>query len=283
MTTESEPPLVPADPEGIKACCAVGYSSDLVSLLLGDSYHPGGIRLTRRLLDALDLRPDHRLLDVASGLGTTALLAATEYEVYADGVDLAADNVALATGGAAARGLADRVAFHRGDAEALPLPDGGWDVVVCECALCTFPSKPTAVAEMVRVLSPGGRVGITDLIADRDRLPPELRGLDAWVACVADARTPGAYRSMLTDAGLGVVTVEHHDRALDRMIRQIEARLELLRMTARPRLEAAGVDLGRVRPVLDAARAAVRDGIVGYVLMVAEKPAGEASARGSIR
>lgn len=273
MTTDQTPATsVPEDAETIKACCAVGYSSDLVSLLLGDSYHPAGLDLTRRLLDQLGLAPGQRLLDVASGIGTTALLAATEYDAQADGVDLSPANVALATGAAAARGLTDRAAFHLGDAEALPLVDGGWEAVVCECALCTFPDKQTAVAEMTRVLKPGGRLGITDMTADRDRLPPELKSLGAWIACVAGARTAADYRLLLETVGLRVITVERHDSALDRMVRQVEARLDLLRITARPRLEALGMDFSRTQPVLDAARAAVRDGTLGYVLIVAEKP-----------
>ncbi|HKA05325.1 MAG TPA: hypothetical protein VKD67_13390, partial [Acidimicrobiales bacterium] len=64
------------DAEAVKACCAAAYSLDVVALLLGDSYHPGGRTLTRRLADAMDLRPGDRVLDVAAGIGTTALLLA---------------------------------------------------------------------------------------------------------------------------------------------------------------------------------------------------------------
>lgn len=260
------------DPQTIKACCAVGYSSDVVSLLLGNSYHPGGLTLTRRLLDQLALRPGQRLLDVASGRGTTCLAAAAEYGLHADGVDLAASNVTLATEAASTRGLADRASFHHGDAEALPLADQTYDAVVCECALCTFPDKVTALAEMTRVLRSGGRLGITDITADLDRLPAELTTLGGLIACVADARTTDGYRQLLADAGLRVTTVEPHQQALNRMLGHIEARMELLRMTARPRLEAAGIDLGRARLLLGAARDAVRSGILGYVLVTAEKP-----------
>jgi arsenite methyltransferase len=264
-------PYSAAQPQDVKACCASSYSSDVVSLLLGDSYHPGGVTLSRRLLDQLDVRAGDRLLDVAAGIGTTAMLAATGYDLQVDGVELSSANVGLATGAAAAQGLADLVRFHHGDAESLPLPDAGWDRVICECALCTFPDKATAVREMVRVLRPGGRVGITDVTADRNGLPRELTTLAARVACIADARTVGEYRELLSEGGLAVLTVEHHGDALDRMIRHIGARLELLRMIARPRLEAIGVDVERARPVLEAARDALRDGMLGYVLIVAEK------------
>jgi len=260
------------DSAQVKACCATGYSSDLVSLLLGSSYHPGGTTLTRRLLDAIGLQTGERLVDVASGIGTTSLLAAQDYGSVVDGVDLSEANVKLASGAAVATDLADRTRFHHGDAEALPLPDGGWDAVICECALCTFPDKATAAREMARVLRPGGRVGISDITADRDRLPPELTGIAAWVACVADARTSDEYRRILSDAGLRVTSVEHHTQALERMITQIAARLDLLKMIARPKLEALGVAFDRTGPVLEAARGAVRDGVLGYVLITAEKP-----------
>lgn len=258
----------------LKACCAAGYSSDLVSLLLGDSYHPGGLALTWRLFDHLGLTSGQRLVDVASGRGASALLAAREYGARVDGIDLSAANVALATGAADSAGLTDRADFHRGDAENLPLSDGCADVVLCECALCTFPDKPMAIAEMARLLVPGGRIGITDVTADRSRLPEELTGLTAWIACVADARPLAEYADLATAAGLRVLTTEPHTNALSRMIDQIEARLELLRMTAKPRLEAFGVNFSNAGSVLGSARAAVRDGALDYVLLVAEKPCG---------
>lgn len=269
MTGDLPPP---PDAEDLKTCCAEGYSGDVVTMLLGDTYHPGGLTLTRRLLDAVEVRPDDCLVDVAAGVGSTALLAADAYDADVDGVDLSAGNVALAAGAAASRGLDRRVRFHHGDAEALPLPAGAYDAVVCECALCTFPGKPTAVAEMARVLRPGGRLGLTDVTADRDRLPGELSGIGARIACVADARTSLEYEALLLAAGLRINVVEEHREALERMILQIAARVELLRMTDRARAEQAGLDFDRVPDVLHAAQDAVEDGTLGYVLIVAEKP-----------
>ena len=241
MTTDDE----------LKACCAAAYSSDLVTLLLGDTYHPGGSALTRRLADGLGLAPDDRILDVASGRGTTALVLAGEYGVRVDGVEYAAANTALAQGAAQAAGLTDRTAFVTGDAEQLPYGDGLFAAVVCECALCTFPDKPRAAAECARVLRPGGRVGITDVTAAMDRLPPELTTLAAWIACIADARPLAEYSEILAAAGLRTLRTERHDHAMTRMIDQIEARLNLLRLTASDRLTAAGVDLDRAPAVLN--------------------------------
>lgn len=260
------------DPDHVKACCAAGYSGDLVELLLGDSYHPGGLALSRRLLDGLDLEAGDRLADVASGRGTTALLAATAYGAEVDGVDLASANVALAAGTAAAHGLEDRARFHHGDAEALPLPDAAYDAALCECALCTFPDKAAAVREMARVLRPGGRLGIADVTADRGRLPEVVTGLWARIACIADACSRVEYEALLVTAGLRVTLVAPQPAALERMILQVAARTELLRMTDRARAEQAGLDFGRVPELISVAQDAVEAGTLGYVLIVAEKP-----------
>ncbi|MPZ27465.1 MAG: methyltransferase domain-containing protein [Micromonosporaceae bacterium] len=266
MTTTPE-----TTPEEVKACCATAYSSDLVALLLGQAYHPGGLALTRRLADQLTLRPGQQVLDVASGRGTTARLLAAEYGVDVTGIDLSAANVAIAT--AEAGDLAG-VRFQVGDAEQLPVPDAGFDAVVCECAWCTFPDKPTAAAEFARVLRPGGRLGVTDVTAQPDRLPPELASLAARVACIADARPTAGYVALLAGAGLRVRgETERHDDAMTRMIDQIEARLKLVAITSPQRAAALGLDLDRASEILGAARTAVANGVLGYTLIIADKAA----------
>lgn len=257
-------------PEEIKACCAVSYQQDAVALILGDSYHPGGLELTRHVARSIGLMPGQRVLDVASGPGTTAFLLAAEFGVEVDGVDLGELSVAKANLLAEEHGVADRVKFHHGDAERIPLDDESVDAVMCECAFCTFPDKPTAAAEMARVLKPGGRVGITDVALDRGRLDAELQTLAGWVACIADARPVAEYVDLLADAGLKVTHTEPHDAALMKMIEQIDARLRAFRMAKVPAVENIDFDTALERVAL--AERAVRDGIVGYSLIVAERP-----------
>jgi SAM-dependent methyltransferase len=256
--------------EDIKTCCAAAYGSDLVALLLGDSYHPGGLTLTRRLVGKLALTSGQRVLDVAAGRGSTALLLATEFGVAVEGVDLAAENVALAERAAAAACVGERVHFRLGDAERLPFDDDSFDAVICECAFCTFPDKAAAAKELARVVRPGGRLGITDVTVDPDRLPAGLRSLRAWVACIADARPLEGYAEILREAGLRTVDTERHDQALGRMIDQIEARLAVVKLTARDRAEALGLDFDQVPAVLEAARTAMAEGVLGYGLLMAE-------------
>jgi hypothetical protein len=258
--------------EAAKTCCAAAYGSDIAALLLGDSYHPGGLSLTRRLAGQLGLPRDAHVLDVASGPGATAMMLAGEFGLRVAGLDLSAANVALAQGRADAQGQADRVSFAVGDAELLPYPDAAFDAVVIECALCTFPNKPAAAAETARVLRNGGRLGLTDVLGDADRLPAELTTLAAHIACIAGARPMHTYADLVDAAGLRTTRTERHDAALARMIDQIEARLELVRLTARAQAEALGLDLDRAKQALAAARAAVADGVIGYGLLVADKP-----------
>ncbi len=143
-----KPELNPAGSKNVKQCCAQLYESDLAKILLGDSFHPGGLRLTERLGSLLDLTPESQVLDVASGNGTSAFFLAERFGCHVVGIDYGAQNIAQANSLAAVKGLASRVHFGRGDAERLPFQDASFDAVLCECAFCTFPDKSAAAQEL---------------------------------------------------------------------------------------------------------------------------------------
>ncbi|GAB7146554.1 class I SAM-dependent methyltransferase [Mycobacterium riyadhense] len=258
-------------PQQIKACCADAYSQDIVALLLGDSYHPGGAVLTRRLADQLGLQSGQRVADVASGPGATARLLAGEYHVTVDGVDLSEINVNRAQAAATQAGLGQRVRFHHGDAEELPLPDNAFDALVCECALCTFPGKSAAAHQFARILRPGGLAGITDVTITGAGLPAELSSLTAWVACVADARTVTDYTGILASAGLQVRHIESHDESLLEMIDRVDARITALGIAVPKLLADNGVAPDAVLAYTRLVTDAVKAGRIGYTLIIAEK------------
>lgn len=259
----------PANPATVKACCAAAYGVDLVALLLGDSYHPGGAALTRRLADHLGLQSGERVLDVAAGTGTTAILLAADYDVDVLGVDLGAAQIARAQARAVDAGLTGRTTFNVGDAERLPVADGSFRAVICECAFCTFPDKPTAAAEFARATGPGGRVGITDVWLHPDALDPELAGLAGRVACLADARPVDEIAAILEAAGLTVTCVERHDQALADTIERVTTRLRALRLADLPVLRP--FDLGHGIELCRRAAELVDDGGAGYLLLTATK------------
>src|SRR5260370_4678727 len=212
------------DDQAVKSCCANVYQSDWARLLLGDSFHPGGIALTAYLGAALYLGPGQRVLDVAAGQGTSAIHLAQRFGCSVLGIEYSPVAVERATQAAQTAGVAHLVTFEQGDAEQLPVPAASFDVVLCECAFCTFPNKAMAASEFVRVLSPGGRVGLSDLTRT-GKIPAELQGLLAWIACIADAQPLENYVQYLVEAGLTIRLVEQHDEALTGMVRAIQAKL----------------------------------------------------------
>ncbi len=255
----------------IKACCAAAYGSDLVARLLGESYHPGGPALTRRLANLLALRPGQRVLDVAAGPGATAQLLAREYGAQVHGVDLNPALVARARAAVEHAGLADTAHFHVGDAERIPMSGGQFDAIVCECALCTFPHPDAAAAEFARLLNRGGRVGIADVTVGPGRLPAQLTDVTGWVACLAGARPLAEHVTTLARAGLRTIRTEPHHAALRTMIGQIHARLALLRTLHADPLAGTGIAIDTALQQLRLADTAITTGLLGYSLIIARK------------
>ena len=256
----------------IKQCCARLYESDIAARLLGDSFHPGGARLTERLGELLDLKPEGRVLDAASGKGASAFVLVHRFGCSVVGVDLSARNVSSANEEAARLGLADRVRFEAGDAERLPLADASVDAVICECAFCTFPDKPRAAREFARVLRPGGQVGLSDIT--RNPGPPgELADLMAWIACLADARPAASYGEWLTEAGLADVIIERHDDALLEMIRGIGVKLFAAEVMAGLKtIDLSGNNLAEAKRLARQALDAANQNRLGYAIIRATKP-----------
>jgi SAM-dependent methyltransferase len=255
----------------VKQCCAAFYGSDLARLLLGDSFHPGGTELTGRLGALLDLTSDSRVLDVASGRGTSAFHLAESFGCKVVGVDLSEENVRAAAAEAANRGLDQLVAFQLGDAERLPFEDGSFNAIVCECAFCTFPSKSIAAQEFYRVLKTAGQAGLSDLTRTTEQLPG-LEGLLSWIACIGDALPLERYVGILEEAGFGIQRVEDHSDALLEMVRQVQAKLLGAEIMAGLRkIDLPGVDFTTGKQFAQAAMQAVRDGKLGYGVITSRK------------
>jgi ubiquinone/menaquinone biosynthesis C-methylase UbiE len=258
----------------LKSCCAAAYQSDFARLLLGDSFHPGGLPLTERLGKLLALSPSDHVLDVASGGGESAIFLATRFGCRVTGIDLGETNIAHATSRAEAANVSTLVQFRIGDAERLHYTDASFDVVLCECAFCTFPDKRAATREFARVLRSGGRLGLSDLTRSGE-LPTELAGLLAWIACIADARTPEEYVAYLDQAEFQSPSVEPHDEALAQMVRDIQGRLLAVELMARlEKMSLPDVDFAEAKAMAASAAGAVRSGLLGYSLITAIKSCG---------
>ncbi|MDY7103095.1 MAG: GNAT family N-acetyltransferase [Actinomycetota bacterium] len=171
-----------------------------------------------------DLHPGEDVLDLGSGGGIDVLLSARRIgpDGTAHGVDATAEMVDLARANAAAAGVTNAV-FHEGSIDRLPLPDASVDVVLSNCVVNLVADKAAVFAEVRRVLRPGGRVAITDLVVD-DALDAGARErLGRVVDCAAGALTVPEYRAVLATAGLRGVTIEAtHD--VDEHVRSVAVR-----------------------------------------------------------
>lgn len=257
--------------EDVKSCCARLYEQDMVRVLLGESYHPGGVEMTSQLGGLLNLTPESRVLDVASGTGASAIHIGRTFGCEVVGIDYSAENVARANSAAGGDDLDRLVRFERGDSERLPFDDESFDAIVCECAFCTFPDKPAAAREFRRVLRAGGRLGLGD-ITRGSMLPDELQTLIAWAACIADARSIAEYGAILESAGLQVEHAAPVDDALKAMVGQIRMKLLGLEIAVGlKKIELPGVDFASAKEMASAAARAIDEQQLGYALIQATK------------
>ncbi len=155
-----------------------------------------------------DLRPGEVVLDLGSGGGIDVLLSAARVGPtgFAYGLDMTDDMLALARQNAAAAG-ATNVEFRKGRIESIPLGDASVDVVISNCVVNLSTDKAAVLAEVARVLRPGGRVGISDVVADDALSPSERAERGSFVGCIAGALSFAEYRAGLEAVGLAEISV----------------------------------------------------------------------------
>jgi SAM-dependent methyltransferase len=163
-----------------------------------------------------ELREGEVVLDLGSGGGIDVLLSARRVGPTgkAYGLDMTEEMLALAHRNAARAGAAN-VEFLKGHIEAIPLPAEIVDVVISNCVINLSVDKPAVCAESFRVLKPGGRLGVSDIVAE-DRLTPEQRAeRGAWVGCIAGALSTAEYEAGLRSTGFTNVSVTFTHRVAD--------------------------------------------------------------------
>jgi SAM-dependent methyltransferase len=157
----------------------------------------------------IDLRPGDTVLDLGSGGGIDVLLSAKrvgpEGKVY--GLDMTDEMLALARENQRKAG-ATNVEFLKGTIEAIPLPDRSVDVIISNCVINLSVDKDAVLREAFRVLKPGGRFAVSDVVIRGD-LPAEIRrSMELWVGCVAGALHEDEYMAKLKTAGFESVDLE---------------------------------------------------------------------------
>jgi len=188
-------------------CCGTpNYSAEELASL------PAGATLASlgcgNPLMVADLREGERVLDLGSGGGIDVLLSAKRVgpSGRAFGLDMTDEMLALAQRNAAEAG-ATNVEFLKGQIEAIPLPANSVDVVISNCVINLAADKPAVFREIVRVLRPGGRMGVSDIVADDALTPEERAERGSYVGCIAGALSFSEYETGLRDAGLDHITI----------------------------------------------------------------------------
>ena len=186
----------------------------------------------------LPLEPGQTVLDLGSGGGLDVLLAARRVGPTGRGfgLDMTDDMLSLARENQA-RAVATNVEFLKGTLEAVPLPDQSVDAIISNCVINLSTDKDAALREAFRVLKPGGRFAVSDVVVRGDVPADVRRSLELWVGCIAGALHERDYVEKLTRAGFVEISVEPW-----RVYHVDDARVFLL---------AQGVDVDRLAPIVD--------------------------------
>jgi arsenite methyltransferase len=201
---------------GSGSCCEDGDDGAKFGEALYDAEQRGALPETATLASlgcgnptaVAELREGETVLDLGSGGGIDVILSARRVGEtgVAFGLDMTDEMLALARRNAAEAGIRNAI-FLKGVIEAVPLPADSVDVVISNCVINLSTDKAAVLAEMARVLKPGGRVGVSDVVAE-DRLSPEDRAeRGSYVGCIAGALSVSEYTAGLEAAGFEDVAV----------------------------------------------------------------------------
>lgn len=259
----------PQTDEELKSCCANLYEHEAVRFFLGESYHPGGLELTFKLAERLELKPGDKVLDIASGLGTSAIALARQFKVRITGLDFSEKNCRTASEKAEKEGVQHLTKFVRGDAEDLPFQGDYFIAVISECSFCTFPDKQTAANEMFRVVKPGGKLGLTDVILN-EKLPEKWQNYVSHIFCLADAKSFDGYNNYLEQAGFKDIQNYDVSQVFIHLAKEIKVKLMLAQLAVGlGKLKIPGFDVNKGNQYINEAVTLIQAKKAGYGMIVA--------------
>jgi SAM-dependent methyltransferase len=206
--------------QGTKAagCCGTGDGCDPITSDLYDASQIGTLPVEAVIASLgcgnptalAELQPGETVLDLGSGGGIDVLLSARRVGPTgkAYGLDMTDEMLALARKNQAAARV-DNVEFLKGEIEHIPLPDNSVDVIISNCVINLSADKDRVIAEAFRVLKPGGRFAVSDVVVRGDDVPDQVRrNMELWIGCVAGALEENEYRVKLSAAGFTKVDIE---------------------------------------------------------------------------
>lgn len=236
---------------GAASCCCGGKAAPLgavdpITANLYDEKQTGGLPADALLASLgcgnptalAQLNPGEVVLDLGSGGGIDVFLSARRVgpagKVY--GLDMTDEMLTLARGNQRAAGV-QNVEFLKGEMENIPLPDAAVDLIISNCVINLSADKDRVLREAFRVLKPGGRFAVSDVVV-RGEIPAEIRrSIELWVGCLAGALEESEYAAKLAQAGFTEISIEP-----TRIYRVAEAR---------EFLSGQGVDVDAIAPLVD--------------------------------
>lgn len=218
-----------AEMAGAASCCgpqdsadACGCNSQLYDVALLEGVPAEAVNLSLGCGDPVTiagLRPGETVLDLGSGGGIDCFMAARQVGPagYVIGVDMTPAMLERANASKARLGLTN-VEFRQGQIEALPVADQSVDVVMSNCVINLSPDKAAVFREVFRVLKPGGRVSISDIVTEGEFSPEARADAEKWAECVTGAIDASAYIGLMQAAGFADIAVVDRVEAAERGI-----------------------------------------------------------------
>lgn len=253
-----------------KQCCADFYENDTVKLIFGQSLHPGGLELTKELGEKLGIMENDKVLDIASGTGTSAIFLAKNFGCKVTGIDLAKKNVEEAINNASRENASKLVDFKLGDAEKLDFEDESFDFAIAECSFCLFPDKNKASDEMYRVLKTDGKLGMSDVVV-RGELPENMKNILYKFICIEDAKSEKEYENILKNSGFNNFNFEDKKNEVLNLLEGIRKKIFIFEIAKGLKKVNLEIDLGNVKENIKGIKDCVDKNLISYSLMVAEK------------
>jgi len=261
---------LPSNPT-LTECCSAIYSHPLARLVLGDSFHPGGLDLTTNVANMAGVHAGSRVLDGGSGRGTSAIHLAKSLGCHVTGVTLEGNGVVAGVDAARQNGVEELTTFIQGDLLTVDLPEAAYDVVLMECVLSILPEKPATIDRLKQALRPTGHLAITDVTVNGP-IPEDLQGILAVAGCVADARSLDGYASLLENAEFSLEHTKDASGAVEGLLKNLQGKIlmgELAIKLGKLPIDAAQFDKAKV--LFKQVQRLVSEGTLSYGVLVARR------------
>jgi ubiquinone/menaquinone biosynthesis C-methylase UbiE len=261
MPMQTKPQIAPSVP-GPSSCCSEFYEQDWVRHFADDIFHPGGVELTKKTIAAMNLPAGAAIADLGCGTGTTAMMLARDYDLRVSAVDISAANIERAV----ERMNPEHafVRFCQADAHELPFKDSELDGLIAECTFSLFREQQAVLAEIRRVLKPGGKLAVTDM-ATHGTLPDDIAAVLAPWTCLADAVDQETYLEMFAAAGFEIQAMADESSGLVSLIRMLKRKLLLGAGAALASDALPALDLATIKFWLDRFETEAGNGTIRYL------------------